>query len=82
MSQKEIHWSETEKGRQLVEETFAAAKLPEVDENELETGTYTNVQIARKCDDPLNLVIILMNLPEDGGNASRRSILSFAVDME
>ncbi|MFZ5424294.1 MAG: hypothetical protein ACOZAO_00685 [Patescibacteria group bacterium] len=75
------HWTETEKGKQLIESAFKAANLPEVQENELETGTYTNMQIAKMFDDPAELISLLMALPKGGGNASRRSILSFAVEM-
>ena len=75
------HWSETDLGRALVAIAFETANLHEVDENELEIGTYTNAQVAVKCSSPTQLVALLMKLPDGGGNASRRSVLSFAVDM-
>jgi len=75
--QKEAKW------QKFVESAFKTAKLPEVKEEELEIGTYTNAQVAEKFrDDPLGLLKLLMGLSKmGGGNASRRSILSFAVDM-
>lgn len=69
------------KWAEFVESAFKAARLPEVEENQLETGTYTNAQIAEKVGDPFRLMQLLMALPEGGGDASRRQILSFAVDM-
>lgn len=71
-----------EKWDKFVESAFANANLPEVSEDQLETGTYTNRQIAERFrDEPLRLLGLLMSLPEGGGAASRRSVLSFAVDM-
>ena len=75
------HWSKSEKGQKLIKSAFESAKLPEVEKSQLETGTYTNQQVAEKCGDPAILVSLLMKLPINGGNASRRSILSFAVDL-
>lgn len=71
-----------EKWDKFVESAFAAANLPEVPEDQLEVGTYTNRQIAERFrDNPMGLLALLMQLPKGGGAASRRSILSFAVDM-
>jgi len=72
-----------EKWQKLVNSAFEAAKLPEVTEDQLETGTYTNAQIAEKMrDKPVKFLSLLMDISQmGGGNASRRSILSFAVDM-
>jgi hypothetical protein len=69
--------------QKLVEASFKAAGLPEVDEKDLETGTYTNAQIAEKLrGNPMKLVQLLMSLDAMGGDvATKRSILSFAVDM-
>lgn len=75
-----LHWSTTERGKKFVESAFKAADLPEIDEANLELGTYTNQQIAEKINKPESLLALLMNL-SGGDNASRRSILSFAVDM-
>ena len=74
-----MHWSETETGKELVEKAFKAVDLPEVDEKDLEPGTYTNRQLAKMIAGPGSLVVLLMRLP---GNdpASKRSILSFAVE--
>lgn len=75
-----LHWSTTKRGKKFVESAFKAADLLEIDEANLELGTYTNQQIAEKIDKPERLLALLMNLP-GSDNASRRSILSFAVDM-
>lgn len=73
--------SEDNKWEAFVEAAFKAAGLPEVAEEELEVGTYTNQQIAERFrSDPMRLMTLLMQLP-GGGPASRRSILSFAVDL-
>lgn len=70
-----------EKWELFVEKAFAAADLPEVPVDMLEAGTYTNTQIAEKFrQDPVGLVALLMALPKNGSVASRRSILSFAVE--
>ncbi len=74
-------WSDTELGKQLVEAAFKAANLPEIDEASLEPGTYTNQQIAKKVDNPEKFVALLLGLPSGDDFASKRSILSFAVDM-
>ena len=73
-------WLKTEQGQKLFEEMFKAADLPEVEESDLEPGTYTNQQIAEKFGDPKDLILLLMKLPQGVGNASKRSTLSFAVD--
>ena len=71
-----------EKWEEFVEAAFKAADLPEVEEDRLETGTYTNAQIAEKLrDDPMKLMSLLMQIENMGGYAKKRSILSFAVDM-
>ncbi|HEY4505423.1 MAG TPA: hypothetical protein VJG67_01915 [Candidatus Paceibacterota bacterium] len=65
----------------FVESAFKAANLPDVPKDELETGTYTNRQIADNFRQrPIEFMSLLMDLP-DGSDASRRSILSFAVDL-
>ena len=57
---------------------FLAAGLPEVEERDLEPGTYTNRQLTEMVGDPTKLLELLMQLPENDP-ASKRSILSFAV---
>lgn len=76
-----LAWLDTDEGKELVEETFAAAGLPEVDESELEAGTYTNRRLAEMAGGLTKLLGLLVRLP---GNdpASKRSILSFAVEMD
>ena len=65
----------------LVAKAFETAGLPEFTKDELEAGTYTNLEIAEKFrDDPMRLVTLLMHLPQAGGHASMRSVLSFAVE--
>ena len=75
------HWSSTEKGKEFIERAFRAADLPEVNEADLEPGTYTNQQIAEKVKNPVELLALLMNLPGDD-RASNRSVLSFAAEMD
>lgn len=76
-----FHWSETSTGYAFWKEAFRVADLPDVEEKELEAGTHTNGQIARKCPDGKHLLARLMQLPKGGSRASARSMLSFAVDM-
>jgi len=72
---------EEEKWVAFVGAAFKAANLPDVPEDQLETGTYTNRQIADKFrSNPARLLGILMDLP-GGNDASKRAILSFVVDM-
>ena len=74
--QKEKKW------QAFVDSAFKAAKLPEVSPDMLEAGTYTNAQIAEKFrDNPFGLMVLLMKSSELGGEAERRSIISFAVDI-
>ena len=75
------HWSSTEKGKRLVKAAFEIAGLPEVAEAELEPGTYTNQQIVEMTESPKRLIALLMGLP-DNDPAFKRSILSFAVEMD
>ncbi len=73
---------EQKKWQNFVETAFKAADLPEVTEDQLEAGTYTNAQIAEKLRaDPLKLISLLMGVSTLGGCAEKRSVLSFAVDM-
>lgn len=66
----------------LVHKSFVAAGLTEVDEKDLESGTYTNAQIAMALiNDPMKLVQLLMDVEHIGNQAEKRSILSFAVDI-
>jgi hypothetical protein len=71
------------KYQEFVTKAFIAAGLPEVEEHQLETGTYTNAQIAEKMrGDPRKLLSLLMGVSNMGkSQAEKRSILSFAVDM-
>ena len=69
------------KWQKFVDSAFQAADLPEVPEEQLEVGTYTNAQIAEKLQgDPMKLLSLLMGVSTMGGHAEKRSILSFAVD--
>jgi hypothetical protein len=74
-------WLNTKKGQDLVREAFKAAGMPEVKETDLETGTYTNQQIAEKFEDPMMFLTMLMQLPGDDP-VVKRSVLSMAVDMQ
>ena len=73
-------WLNSEVGKVIFEEAFEKAGLPEIDENDLEVGTYTNRQIAEMFNDPVALTALLMMLP-DNDHASKRSILSFTVEI-
>lgn len=77
----ENQWWETDHGKKLMAAAFEAAELPEVDETDLEIGTYTNLQLAEKSGSPEKLLMLLMRLPREINSASRRSIMSFAVEM-
>ena len=69
------------KWQNFVAAAFNAAELPEVGENDLELGTYTNAQIAEKLrGNPGRLLSLLMNVSKMGSPAQKRSILSFAVE--
>ena len=71
-----------EKWQKLVKTAFEAAGLPEVAEDQLEPGTYTNAQIAEKLrSNPARFVRMLMEVSELGNQAEKRSTLSFAVDL-
>ena len=70
------------KWQKFVDSAFQAADLPEVPEEQLEVGTYTNAQIAEKLQgDPMKLLSLLMGVSTMGSHAEKRSILSFAVEM-
>lgn len=65
----------------LARRAFEDAGLEEIDESQLEPGTYTNAQITEMMrGDPDQLVFLLTHLPTGAGAGSMRSILSFAVD--
>lgn len=66
----------------VVEEAFDAAGLPEVLESELEAGTYTNAQFMKAMADDLGVLLgYIKQLPSLDSAASKRSTLSFAVEM-
>jgi len=70
------------KWQKFVESAFKAAGLPEVTADQLETGTYTNAEIAEKFrGNPIELLNLLMGVSNQGGPAEKRNILSLAVDM-
>ncbi|MBI3421043.1 MAG: hypothetical protein HY006_03185 [Candidatus Sungbacteria bacterium] len=69
------------KWNEFVAAAFEAAGLPEVDERNLEPGTYTNQQIVAKVRHPSELLRLLTGLPQDSSVAAKRSILSFALDL-
>lgn len=74
--------SDDAKYQAFVEKAFEAAGLPEIKEEDLEAGTYTNAQIAERLrNDPFQLLALLMRVSNLGNEAEKRSILSFAVDL-
>ncbi|KKS17365.1 MAG: hypothetical protein UU77_C0001G0025 [candidate division WWE3 bacterium GW2011_GWC1_41_7] len=76
------HWYDTEEGRKFADSAFKAAGLEEPIGVPLETGTYSNEEIARKFDDPRKFLVFLMHLENMGGSeASKRSIASITIDM-
>ena len=75
------HWSSTDKGQKFVQAAFDEVNLPNIPENQLEPGTYTNQQIAAKCVSPVALLVLLRQLPKDTTNESRRAVLSLGVDV-
>jgi hypothetical protein len=67
--------------QQFVDSAFNKAGLPEVESDRLETGTYTNAEIAEKFrNNPIKLLSLLMTVSELGDPDTKRSVLSFAVD--
>ncbi len=65
----------------FVKKAFEIVELPEVEQSQLETGTYTNHQIAEHYrNDPNELLVLLNKLSMNNTAAEKRSILSFAVD--
>ncbi|PJE50699.1 MAG: hypothetical protein COV29_03115 [Candidatus Yanofskybacteria bacterium CG10_big_fil_rev_8_21_14_0_10_36_16] len=73
------HWSETKKGRLLGMTAFAIVDLPEVKEENLEKGTYTNKQIARMCETPQKLMTLLKGLPTTATHKKLRIIISSRI---
>ena len=68
--------------QKFTEAVFKAADLPEVTEDQLEPGTYTNAQIAEKLrDDPIKFMGLMMDVSNMGNQVQKRSLLSFIVDM-
>ncbi len=68
---------------EVAKTAFINAGIPEVEKEELETGTYTNAEMIEKMrTNPSKLLHLIMRVSEMGDAASKRSILSFAVDME
>ena len=65
----------------FVKIAFNAVGLPDVPSDILETGTYTNMQIAERFrTQPAQLLDLLQQLPKNNPAVSR-GILSFRVDM-
>lgn len=82
LTNREAPSADEAKWQKFVTIAFEAAKLPEVTEDQLEAGSYTNVQIAEKLrDDPLRLLSLLNGVSRMDSPVEKRSILSFAVDI-
>ncbi len=62
---------------------FAEAGLPEVDDDQLEAGTYSNATIKEMMrQQPLALAHLLSEIARSSDSpAAKRSTLSFGVDM-
>ena len=75
--------SPEEKWQEFADAAFEAAGLPEVSEDQLEVGTYTNAQISEMLHgNGEKLLALLMQVSDIGDDvAAKRSVLSFAVDM-
>lgn len=70
------------KWKEFYQLCFKTAEIPEVKQEDLEVGTYTNQQIAEHFrKEPEKLVAVLMQLPKDANPGSKRSILSFLIEM-
>ncbi len=73
-------WLNSKRGQSLLEEAFKMGGLPEVKEDDLATGIYTNQQIAEKCETATQLIIKIESLSAYSNLATKRAILSFWVD--
>ena len=62
-----------------VNQLFAKYHLP--DPPKLETGTYSNMEIAEKIGDLKQLEVLLKVLPPSGSLAARRSMLCALIDL-
>lgn len=79
---EKVHWYDTKDGRSLADAAFKQAGLEEPKGVALETGTYSNEQIARKFEDSLMLLYFLMQISKlNSSEASKRSVASFALDL-
>lgn len=71
-----------EKWKKLVEDAFEAAGLPEVSEDQLEAGAYTNAQMIEKMKGKIfRLVDILLNVDSNYSPAYKRSVVSFTINL-
>lgn len=73
-------WQDTEIGKKFIAEVFAGAGMPEVEKKDLETGTYTNKELADFFPSGLDLWHALHQLRFQADPIIKRSILSFAVE--
>lgn len=82
VTNREVPSADEVKWQRFVTTAFKAAELPEIAEDQLETGTYTNAQIAEKLrDDPMKLLSLLMGVSRMGSHLDKRSMLSFAIEI-
>ena len=73
-------WLNSEIGQNLFKEAFKMAGLPEVKEEDLGVGIYTNQQIAEKCENATRLIVKIINLLDITDPVIKRAILSSWVD--
>jgi hypothetical protein len=74
-------WCETDEGKAYVKKAFKNAGMPEVERKDLEAGTYTNEDLAAFFPNKDAFWHALNQLRFSNDPRSKRSILSFAVEM-
>ena len=74
-------WHETEEGQAFIKKAFENAGMPEVEAKDLEPGTYTNVQLAAFFPTQDEFWHALNQLRFNNDPWSKRSVMSFAVEM-
>jgi hypothetical protein len=74
-------WYETDEGKAFIKIAFENAGMPEVDIKDLEPGTYTNDQLAAFFSTQDEFWHALNQLRFNNDPWSKRSVLSFVVEM-
>lgn len=67
---------------EFIRRAFELAEMPEVEEDQLEEGCYTNAHITSLFrEDPHGLVIAILALPKTEVEISKRRLLSMTCDI-